>query len=127
MSIESRKSPRYYARWRIAIVFDETENRPTIHGHTHDVSLRGASVYTEHNVVSITPVTVLLSPPLAHEGERQKIIEIRTQLAYSVYAGSNSCFRIGLNFIKFKNGGRQILKGMLDNQFPLNSVGVKSK
>lgn len=125
MSIENREFSRHYARWRIAIVFDETENRPTIHGHTHDVSLRGASVYTEHNVVSNTPVTVLLSPPLAHEGERQKIIEIRTQLAYSVYAGSNYCFRIGLNFIKFKNDGLQVLKDKLDNQILLSSIGVK--
>ena len=125
MSIENRESPRYYARWRIAIVFDETENRPTIHGYTHDVSLRGASIHTDHNVVSTTSVTVLLSPPLAYEGEQQKIIEIRAQMAYSVYSGSNFCFRIGLNFIKFKNEGLQVLKGILDNQFPLSSIGAK--
>lgn len=116
MSIKSRESSRHYARWRIAIIFDETENRPTIHGHTHDVSLRGASIYTEHNVFSNTPVTVLLSPPLAHEGERQKVIEIRTQLIYSVYAGGNNSFRVGLDFIKFKNDGLRILKDKLDNQ-----------
>ncbi len=125
MSIKNRESSRYYARWRIAIIFDETENRPTIHGHTHDVSLRGASIYTEYNVFSNTPVTALLSPPLAYEGERQKIIEIRTQLVYSVYAGGNYCFRVGLDFIKFKNDGLRILKDKLDNQILLSSTGVK--
>ncbi len=114
MSIENRKSPRYYTRWRIDIVFDETENRPTIHGHTHDVSLSGASMYGDHDVVSTTPVTVLLSPPLEHERGQQETIEIRAQLAYSVYAGSNFRFRIGLSFIKFKNDGQRILKGILD-------------
>ena len=116
MAIENREPRRCIAHWRIAIVFDEAEKRPAIHGHTHDLSLSGASVHTDHNVASNTLVTVLLSPPLAYEGERQKVIEIRAKLVYSVYSGSNFCFRIGLNFIKFKNDGLQILKGMLDNQ-----------
>lgn len=64
-------------------------------------------------------------PPLAYEGERQKIIEIRTQLVYSVYAGGNYCFRVGLDFIKFKNDGLRILKDKLDNQILLSSTGVK--
>jgi hypothetical protein len=116
MSIKKRESSRYYAHWRIAIVFDEAEKMPAIHGHTHDLSISGASVHTDHHVASNMPVTVLLSPPLAYEGERQKVIEIRAELVYSVYSGSNFCFRIGLHFIKFKNDDLQILKGMLDNQ-----------
>lgn len=125
MSKEIRESSRYLARWRIAIVFDEMENRPTIHGYTHDLSLNGVSVHTDHTVVSSTPVTVLLSPPMAYEGERQKLIEIRSKLAYSVYSGSNFCFRVGLNFIKFKNDGLQILQGILDNQVPQKLIGAK--
>lgn len=125
MSIKNREFSRHYARWRIDIIFDETENRPTIHGHTHDVSLRGASIYTEHNVFSNTPVTVMLFPPLEHKGEQQKVIEIRTQLIYSVYGGGNSSFRVGLDFIKFKKDGQRILKDKLDKQILLNSIGVK--
>lgn len=125
MAKEIRESSRYLARWRIAIVFDETENKPTIHGYTHDLSLNGVSVHTDHTVVSLTPVTVLLSPPMAQEGERQKLIEIRSKLAYSVYSGSNFCFRVGLNFVKFKNDGLQVLKGILDSQVPLSEIGMK--
>lgn len=116
MAIENREPRRRVVHWRIAIVFDEAEKRPSIHAHTHDLSLSGASVHTDHNVATNTLVTVLLSPPVAYEGERQKVIEIRAKLVYSVYSGSNFCFRIGLNFIKFKNEGLQILKDMLDNQ-----------
>ncbi len=121
MAIENREPRRRVVHWRIAIVFDEAEKRPSIHAHTHDLSLSGASVHTDHNVATNTLVTVLLSPPVAYEGERQKVIEIRAKLVYSVYSGSNFCFRIGLNFIKFKNEGLQILKDMLDNQ--LDSPG----
>lgn len=116
MAIENREPRRLVVHWRIAIVFDEAEKRPSIHAHTHDLSLSGASVHTDHNVATNTLVTVLLSPPIAYEGERQKVIEIRAKLVYSVYSGSNFCFRIGLNFIKFKNDGLQILKDMLDSQ-----------
>lgn len=116
MAIENREPRRRVVHWRIAIVFDEAEKRPSIHAHTHDLSLSGASVHTDHNVATNTLVTVLLSPPVAYEGERQKVIEIRAKLVYSVYSGSNFCFRIGLNFIRFKNEGLQILKDMLDNQ-----------
>jgi len=121
MAIENRQPRRRIVHWRIAIVFDEAEKRPSIHAHTHDLSLSGASVHTDHNVATNTLVTVLLSPPVAYEGERQKVIEIRAELVYSVYSGSNFCFRIGLNFIKFKNNGLQILEGMLDNR--LDSPG----
>lgn len=115
MGIENRESPRYIAHWRIAIVFDETENRSTIHGHTYDLSLSGTSIHTDHNIISNTPVTILLSPPVAYEGERQKIIEAKAKLAYSVYSGSNFCFRVGLHFIQFKNDGMQVLEDILNN------------
>ena len=125
MGIKEREPARYPAHWRLAIVFDEAENRPTIHGHTHDLSLSGASMHTDHNVFSTTPVTVLLSLPSLREEERQKTIEIRTHLIYSVYSGSNFCFRIGLNFIKFKNDGQKILKDRLDFQFSGGGGGRK--
>ena len=115
MAIEDkREASRVRTHWRIAIIFDEAENKPAIHGHTHELSFSGASVHTDRNVASTAPVTVLLSPPLAYEGNRQKTIEIRANLVYSVYSGSNFCFRIGLDFINFKNDGLQILRDRLE-------------
>lgn len=113
-----RASPRYMVRWRIALVFDDAEGKPTFHGWTYDLSMNGTAMLTDSNVFSAAPVTILLAPPPLKKGDRKKVIEIQARQVYAVYSGAVSCFRLGLNFTKFKADGQQILKEMLTQYRP---------
>lgn len=120
-----RATPRYMVSWKIAIVFDEKEETPTIQGKTYDLSMGGTAMLTHNNVFAKTPVTILLAPPPLRKGGGRKIIEIQANLVYSVYSGALSCFRLGLNFTKFKGDGKGILKEMLAYYQPSSYRGDK--
>jgi hypothetical protein len=122
---ELRESLRYLVHWKIALVFDEAENKPIFHGRTFDLSLEGTAMLTRHNVFSEAPVTALLAPPPLHRGERKKVIEIHALQIYSVYSGATECFRLGLQFLKFKDDGFEILKERLTHHQPSYYKGDK--
>lgn len=113
-----RSADRYHVRWKIALIFDEAEHKPTFHGRTHDLSLIGTGMHTDINIFTSSPVVVLLAPPPLHKGHRQKVIEIRARQVYAVYSGESSCFRLGLEFDSFKGDGLQILKQRLEHHQP---------
>ena len=121
---DKREEPRYRAHWRVTINFDEAQNRPPIYGYTGDLSLSGMAVHVETNVASLSQATILLALPMLPGESQQKIIKIRVQLLYSVYSGSNSCFRIGLQYIDFTDNGRQVLQDRIKRQF---CVGTASE
>ena len=122
MAIEDKRAaPRYRAHWKITIIFDAAEKKPVIHSYTNDLSLSGTAVNTDKNVASTKPVTLLLFPPLLYGEEQQKAIAIKANLAYTVFSGGDSCFRVGLQFNTFKDDGLQILQDRLERQFPVGS------
>lgn len=122
MAIEDKRAtPRYRAKWKITIIFDAAEKKPVIHSYTNDLSLSGTAVNTDLNVASTKPVTVLLYPPLLYGEDQQKTIAIKADLAYTVFSGSDSCFRVGLHYTTFKDDGLQILKDRLERQFSVGS------
>jgi len=108
-----RASPRYMVRWKMALVFDGAEGKPIFHGWTFDLSMSGTAMLADNNVYTEAPVTVLLAPPPLIKDGSSKIIEIQARQVYSVYSGALSCFRLGLNFTKFKGDGMETLKEML--------------
>ncbi|MEK6707977.1 MAG: PilZ domain-containing protein [Pseudomonadota bacterium] len=126
MAIEDKRAaPRYRAHWKISIIFDAAEKKPIVHSYTNDLSLSGTAVNTDLNVSSTKPVTVLLFPPLTYGEDKQKTVEIRANLVYTIYSGSDSCFRVGLHFISFKDDGLKALKNRLDRQFSVGSRDEK--
>ena len=126
MAIEDKRAaPRYRAHWKITIIFDAAEKKPVIHSYTNDLSFSGTAVNTDKNIASTKPVTLLLFPPLLYGEDKQKTIAIRANLAYTVFSGSDSCFRVGLQFTAFKDDGLQILKSRLERQFSVGSRDEK--
>lgn len=110
-----RQHPRYFLFWRIALLFDDTGERITFHGKTCDLSLYGAAMHTHHNIACGGKLIVLLAPPPLSAGERQKLIEIKAQIVYSVYSSKSMCFRIGLQFLSFTGKGREVLAQRLEH------------
>ncbi|MCX7179268.1 MAG: PilZ domain-containing protein [Proteobacteria bacterium] len=118
-SVDHRNAERYLVRWRIALVFDEHDNKPTYHGRTHDLSLSGTGMVTEANVFTEAPVVILLAPPPLYEKHRPKIIEIAARQVYCVYSGALSGFHLGFQFTYFKGDGLQMIRERLEHHQPV--------
>lgn len=99
--------------WKVAIVYDETDGRPAFHGVTHEISLAGLSLLTDHNLFAEEAITLLLVIPPKHLGQRNKIVEIRARMTYTVHSSGHDQFRIGLRFEHFKGKGGAILEKTL--------------
>ena len=115
--IEKRRSPRYRAHWRVAIVCENDTTREIFHGRSHDISLTGISVYSDHNIFVESPVTILLAIPPLEKGQPKKIIEIRSKMLYTILASNNRGFRIGLKFVRFKGDGKKMLSENIIHRF----------
>lgn len=110
---EKRRAERYFVRWKMAIVFDDQESKPTYHGRTHDLSMGGTAMLAGFNLLASSPVTILLAPPPLHVNERPRVIEIKARQLDVVYAGVTRCFRLGFSFLEFKNNGKDLLTARL--------------
>lgn len=105
-----RKFTRYPMQWKIAIVFDEDEHRPTFHGITNEISQGGLSLLTDHNLFTEDLITLLLAIPPKNSAQGNKIVEIRARMIYTVHSAGHDRFRIGVHFERFKGNGRKLLE-----------------
>lgn len=108
-SAEHRRAKRYPFQWKVAIVFDSSENQETYHGVTHDISTIGCAILTEHNVFSEQPISVLISLPAEHPGAARKLVEVKARMVYTVLSAGHQKFRCGIHFLNFKGSGRAAL------------------
>lgn len=115
-NIDQRKEKRFPFHWPVAIVFDATEHQQTYHGITHDLSMSGCSILTDHNVFSDVPVTILLSTPTDRPNGRKPLVEVKAQMVYTVLAAGKCQFRCGIHFLNFKGKGRSILQKAIDKR-----------
>ncbi|MFA7268570.1 MAG: hypothetical protein WC073_04430 [Sterolibacterium sp.] len=115
----NRTAARYHVRWRIALIYDEAEHKPTYHGRTYDLTRVGTGMLTHKDVFSESPVAVLLAIPGLHKNAKPQVIEIKARQIYSVYSGETYCFRLGLEFMHFKGDGLQILEEGLSHYHPI--------
>jgi c-di-GMP-binding flagellar brake protein YcgR len=106
---DNRSDKRYPFKWQVAIVFDRTENKNTYHGVTNDISIGGCAILTEHNVFSEHPVSVLISLPAENPTGRHNVVEAKARMIYTVLAAGQQKFRIGIQFLNFKEAGRSVL------------------
>lgn len=110
---EHRQHPRYPMHWDVVVVFDENDSRPKFHGRTHEISVEGTSILTDHNIYATELVTVLVAIPPLHTGQRKTIIEARARMRYTVHSSDHGRFRIGIHFESFKGDGRRLLQSSL--------------
>lgn len=115
-SAEHRKAKRHPFRWPVAIVFDSTESQDTYHGTTHELSLAGCSILTEHNVFSEHQVSILLSIPTESPGGRRRVVEIKARMVYTVLSSGHQKFRCGIQFVNFKGNGRVTLARVIEKR-----------
>lgn len=116
---EHRKDPRYRIHLHVALVYEKKGESEIFHGKTHDLSMSGASVYSDHNIFVEEPIKVLLAIPSHSSNQSTRLVEIHTKMAYTVMPANYHKFRIGLQFLSFKGNGRSVLAEYLSNRTPL--------
>lgn len=116
-----RKYPRYRVHCRVTIVRENGGKSELFHGRTHDLSIDGASVYSDNNILIKEPVNILLATPSYNADQDETIIEIHCRMLYTVLLHNHHQFRIGLHFLRFKDNGRKLLEGYLSDRTPLAS------
>ena len=121
-SEEHRQEKRFPFHWPVAIVFDATETQETYHGVTHDASLHGCAILTEHNVFSTHNVSILISLPPLHPGGSRRVVEVTARMAYTVLASGYQKFRCGVEFLNFKGKGRAVLKREIEKSGSINAI-----
>lgn len=121
VSVEHREHPRYRVHWKASVIVELGGEKITHHGRTYDISLGGASFYTELSLFVKNPVTLLLSIPHGASEKDWLALEIKCRMVYTVLAANNDKFRIGLCFLSFKDGSRKTLENALSFQTPLST------
>lgn len=106
--------------WNASIIIELGDEKIIHQGRTFDISLGGASFYTEVNMFVKEPVVMLLSIPDGRSIKDWLVLEIRCRMVYAVLSANHDKFRIGLHFLSFKEGGKKALEKILHNHIPLS-------
>ena len=107
-----RASKRYRVRWKAAVVFDKTVDRPILHTETHDLSTGGAAIRSEYGDLTGTFITLLLAQPGAAE-QTSKMIKVRAKVVSCVPTTDKPGFRHGLSFVRSPDDGLSALEELL--------------
>lgn len=105
---DMRSHKRLLVNWRMAIVYEGGKKKSTFYGRAHDLSMGGVSIYCDHNIFFEEPVILLLALPSRIIGHRERILEIHSQMVYTVLTRRG--FRVGLRFLGFKPGEKKLLE-----------------
>jgi hypothetical protein len=109
-----RKFRRYPARWKVAVVFDKADGRPTLHTNTLDLSVGGAAIVAGDGDLTGLIVTLLLARPVRPGAEPSKVIKLRAQVVSSVHVPATSGYRHGLRFVPSKDDDLGVLAGIIN-------------
>ena len=122
-----RQAQRFPFHWAVAIVFDQKEGKRSFHGVTHDISIEGCAILTEHNVFSEYPVSVVLSLPAANPAGHKRVIQAKGRMIYTVLSSGHRKFRSGIHFLEFAGNGQHLLQQALDERSdPLDEPSLKA-
>lgn len=110
-----REHRRYRVYCRVAIV----RKNELFHGRTHELSIDGASIYSDSKILIKEPVDVFLSIPPHTPKQSEKVIEALCQMLYTVLVPNCGQFRMGMHFLGFKGNGLDLLKAHLSGRVPL--------
>ncbi len=111
-----RQVQRFPFHWAVAIVFDNKEGKRSFHGTSHDISIQGCSVLTEHNVFSEYPVSVVISLPATNPTGYQHVIQAKGRMIYTVLSSGHRKFRSGIEFLEFAENSKNLLQQALNDR-----------
>ena len=110
---QQRQVQRFPFHWEVAIVFDDREGKKTFHGTTHDISVMGCAILTEHNVFTSEELLVEVHLPPENTGRQPKVLKIKAKMVYTLYSADHYCFRTGLLFRSYQENALALLEAKL--------------
>jgi len=122
-----RQSKRYPVQWRAAVVFDESQERPVLHGKTQDLSEVGAAIFSSHGDLTGSVVTLLLTQPARKGGEDPAVLKLKARVTSTARTPEMSQYRHGLSFIRYPGDGLDVLAkalGSLAGELPREDAGT---
>jgi hypothetical protein len=121
LSQDRRRFDRYLVNWRVALIYeDQNLNTHTYYGRAIEVSEGGLSLLLDYNFIINDTITVLLEAPPLNNKTKHSLIEIHSQMVYTIYSGQYQSFKSGIKFLQFKGQGRQVLKRRLNSMIHNN-------
>ena len=117
---EGRSNPRYRVFWRIVIIYNKDGKQNIFHGHTYDLSINGACIYSDHNIYVEEDVAMTIEVNSLHLNKKNSVIGVKCRMLYNILSSNYSKYRIGVEFIEFAGNGKNILKEALSkSQFQI--------
>lgn len=108
---EHRNENRYRASWKIFVSIEGTDLQD---GKIKDVSLHGAAILNERNLMHGTHLTLHIHIPSLNGYGVPRILIVKGQTSYSIHDADNICFRVGVKFVEFnKASDRAYLEARL--------------
>lgn len=108
-----RKHKRYPVRWKAAVVFDRSSQRPILHTETFDLSMGGGAIRTEYGDLTGSMVTLLIAQPPLKAGEQPRMLKIQARVVSSAQAPGKSGYRHGVSFLRTPGDSLEGLEELL--------------
>lgn len=103
---DRRKYPRYSVDWKASIRMGEHE---IYHDRIYDLSLGGAGIYADKNIITDEPLVILIDTPLPHFRQKKVIAKIECTMCHTALFSNNSKFHIGVHFLHFQGIEKHLL------------------
>jgi len=117
---DQRQQVRYAVRWKATIIWTEENRQYRVDGRTADLSLHGAAVHCEYNLILPQSCTMLLSMPALSRESQPEMVEIKCQYVYTVCQATARLFRIGLTFLSIDGDRHKALQQRLGQHLPFS-------
>ncbi|MFZ6871600.1 PilZ domain-containing protein [Undibacterium sp. Di27W] len=108
-----RSHNRYLVKWEIALIHEGRDQKNSYYGRVNDISENGLSMFCDYNVFFDGRVKLVMSLPPLHIGAAVQKIEVESRMVYTIL--SQYAFRLGLEFLHFRDGEKKILMDRLES------------
>lgn len=103
---DRRKHPRYSVDWNASIKMGEKE---IYHDCLYDISLGGAGIFADNNIITGDPLVISIDTPLPHFVQKKVITRIECTMCHTVLNTSNPKYYIGISFLRFQGVEKHLL------------------
>lgn len=114
---EKRVAPRFLVNWKVVVMNEVNGKRSFYHGRAYDISMGGLCLHSENNLIFTNSVIVLISVPPLSDKDKVHVIEVHSRISNTVLASDTKLFRIGVTFLRFKEGDERYLKKFLTERY----------
>ena len=108
-----RSHSRYLVKWEVALIHEFGGEKLTYYGKINDISENGLSMFCEYNVFFNGRVSIIMTLPPLNVGLKAQKIEVESRMVYTIL--SQYSFRLGLEFLNFRDGEKKILMDRLES------------